>query len=114
MSKNKNIPKIKRERVGKGRKFKEKVVDSSGKERTLKGEQFAEKEIEDRRLIKIAPFYWFSLDSHKVLMIPFSMQFSPEMFIEQTGKQAVNFQKIIENAKKQEAEFDKIDNGESK
>jgi hypothetical protein len=103
------VPKVKRHKVGNSTKFKEKVVDSKGKERTVKGERFTEAEIDDVRLIKIAPMYYFSLDSHKILMIPFSVKFSPEQFIEHTGKQAVNFNKLLKKAKQAEKDFAELE-----
>jgi hypothetical protein len=40
--------------------------------------------------------YWFSLDSHKVLMIPLSIKYSAQEFMEQTKNQAVNFKDLMD------------------
>lgn len=87
----------------------DKVVDSKGVEHEVKTETFSEREVEDRRLVKIAPMFFFSLDSHKILMIPFSIQFTPEKYAEQVGKMAVNFQTLLKRIEKGEFNFNKPD-----
>lgn len=71
------------------------VTDEKGKEHTARVKSFTEAEMEDLHLIKIAPMYYFSEESRKVLMIPFSLKMSVEEFLRQTAAQAVNFEKVI-------------------
>lgn len=104
MSKQKNkadvydLPQIKREQVGRKIRDKFKVRDEKGKVHKVAGENWTDKEIESTHLIKIAPFYYFCPDNYKVLMIPFSLEMTAEMFLNQTAKQAVNFDEVIKKS----------------
>lgn len=69
--------------------------DDKGEKHTAKVERFTEAEVEDKHLIKIAPMFYFSEESHKVLMIPFCVKFSVEEYLKQTASQAVNFEAVI-------------------
>lgn len=109
MAKKKKQLEVKRERVSEGHVDIDTVKDSKGNEHQVKTETFTEKEIEDRRLVKIAPMFFLSLDSHKILMIPFSVQFTPEEYAKQVGKMAVNFQAILKRIEKGEFNFNKAD-----
>lgn len=93
-------PKIKRRRMPGTTKEHIKIKDSKGKTHRAKVKRYTEAEIEDKTLHKIAPMYFFSEESNKVLMIPFSIKMTPEEFTKQTAAQAVNFQKVIERINK--------------
>ena len=90
------LPEIKRQIVSPITKAFVRFRDSKGKKQKAKVKEWAEKDIDDTHLIKIAPMYYFSLDSNTVLMIPFSIKFTPEQFAKQTASQAVNFKDIME------------------
>lgn len=70
--------------------------DSKGETQKAKVERFSEAELEDKHLIKIAPMYYFSEESRKVLMIPFCVKFTVEEYLKQTASQAVNFEAVID------------------
>lgn len=72
------------------------ITDSKGEAHKAKVERFTEAEVEDKHLIKIAPMYYFSEESRKVVMIPFSIKFTVEEFLKQTASQAVNFEAVID------------------
>jgi len=83
--------------------------NSEGKKMKAKVKSFTEAEIEDVHLIKIAPMFYFSLDSNKILMIPFSVKFTPEEYLKQTGAQAVNFKELVDTINM----IEKIDSGKT-
>jgi hypothetical protein len=93
--KHKNIE-IKRRQIGKAKEEPVEVIsEKDGKKHKGTLKTFTEAEMEDLHLRKICPFYYFSEDSNKVLMIPFSLKMSVEEFLRQTAAQAVNFEKVI-------------------
>lgn len=104
------VPQVKYRQVSPLTKKFIRFKNSEGKKMKAKVKSFSEAEIEDVHLIKIAPMFYFSLDSNKVLMIPFSIKFTPEEFLKQTGAQAVNFKEIIETVNM----IEKVDSGETK
>lgn len=71
------------------------VTDEHGTEHKAKVKSFTEAEMEDLHLVKIAPMYYFSEESRKVIMIPFSLKMTVEEFLRQTAAQAINFEKVI-------------------
>lgn len=88
------LPGIKRERVGesKVREFEQEV---DGKTAPMKEETFTEKEIDSVHLVKIAPMFYFCTDNNKVLMIPFSVQFSPTEILKLAAGLAHNLEKML-------------------
>jgi len=90
-------------RVGGETRTTEHFKDSNGKDHKATIKQFTEYDVEDKRLIKIAPMFFFSLDSHKVIMVPFTMKFSIDEYVKQVGAMSVNFQKLLEEISEQEA-----------
>jgi hypothetical protein len=107
--KGKGLPEVKRQQVGPMTKKFIRFTNSQGKKMKLKTKSYSEAEIPDIHLIKIAPMFYFSLDSNKVLMIPFTIKFSAEEFLKQTGAQAVNFKELMDTI----GMIDKIDSGDT-
>lgn len=87
---------IKRQQVDETKEEEVTITDEKGKEHKAKVKSYTEAEMEDLHLIKIAPMYYFSEESRKVIMIPFSLKMSVEEFLRQTAAQAVNFEKVID------------------
>lgn len=61
------------------------VVDGQ----TIEGADTIETEIESTHLIKIAPLLYLCEDNNKVYLIPFTLEFSQQQFLEYVSKQAI-------------------------
>lgn len=105
----KNLPEIKRERVPGTKVDMIKLTDSKGKQHDAREESFSEKEIPNTHLTQIAPMFYYCTDNNKILMIPFSIQFSVFEFLQLAAKMSGNLEDMLEKmkaeaeAKKQEA-----------
>lgn len=92
----KKLPDIKREKVAEEVTSEFQVEDSKGKLHDAKEVTYTEKEIDSVHLVKIAPMYYFCTDNNKVLMIPFSIQFSATEFLRNTAGAAIALEKFLE------------------
>lgn len=100
MSKKHSLPDIKYEKVGKSN-IKEVELPNGQK---TQEETFTEKEIEVKNLVKIAPLYFFCPDNNKVLMIPFSIQFSVHEFLKSCATAATSMEDILDSIEKKRKE----------
>jgi hypothetical protein len=89
-------PEIKRERLPGDKVTKFKIKDSKGKKHAAKHVQFTEKEIDSVHLVKIAPMFFYCTDNNKILMIPFSIQFSVAETIKMAAQLAQNIKNFLE------------------
>lgn len=90
------LPEIKRETIGEEKVTEFKITDSKGKEHDAKHVEKTEKEIDSTNLVKIAPMFYFCPDNNKVLLIPFSIQFSATEILQLVAKLAHNLNKELE------------------
>lgn len=106
------LPKIKHERVTGTTKVEELDVTDreTGKTYPIKQESFTEKEIDNTHLVKIAPMFYYCTDNNKVLMIPFSIQFSVLEVLKMAGGIATN----LENFLKEQREAEKAEGEKGK
>lgn len=100
---NKNIPDPKYDRVSDSKISEETLPDGT----PIQTESFTEAEIEVKNLIKIAPLYFYCPDNDKILMIPFSIQFTMTEFLQNIAKAAGKTEEILQQvadarAKKEE------------
>lgn len=88
-------------------KFREKVNythPTKGKKKTtISGENFSEYELDDVHLTKIAPMLFISEETNKILMIPFSIKYSPQEFAEWLAQASVNVQQHFDKKGKEVA-----------
>lgn len=96
-------------RLGKEQKEFIRFKNKDGKRVKAKIGSYTEYEPEDTRLIKIAPMVFFSLDSHKVIMVPFTIKFTIEEYLKQLGAMSVNFENILKEI--EEAQKEANENG---
>lgn len=89
------LPEIKRERVSGTEHTAEFEEQVNGKKVPMKEVSFTEKEIDSVHLTKIAPMFYFCTDNNKVLMIPFSMQFSPTEILKLAAGLAHNLERML-------------------
>ena len=73
-------------------KMKYKGADGKMKKKTVEGKDTIESEIETVHLVKIAPMVFLCIDNNKIVMIPFSIQFSQKEYLEHIAKQSVALQ----------------------
>jgi hypothetical protein len=91
------LPGIKRELVSEqavGPEFE--IKDSKGKAHKAQEVTRTEKEIDSRNLVKIAPMFYFCKDNNKVLLIPFSIQFSATEILKLVAGLATNLEKELQ------------------
>ncbi len=103
------LPEVKHERLPGTKVDMVTFKDSKGKEHPGREESFTEKEIPNTHLTQIAPMFYYCTDNNKILMIPFSVQFSVYEFLQLAAKMSGSLQDILnktEEAKK-EAEPEK-------
>lgn len=91
----KAMPEIKREKVSTVSVDEFEVEGSGGKKHQVQEETFTEKEIEITKLVKLAPMYWFSPETNKILLIPFSIQFSVMDFSKQLAGASLNLEEML-------------------
>ena len=117
MSNDQALPEKKVERTD-NKEFKEKVTyqhPTKGKKTaTMSGHTYSEREIEDIHLTKIAPMVFVSEESNNVLMVPFTIKYTPQEFADWLAKCSLQLYKhfgageekttdqMIEEAGKQE------------
>lgn len=89
------LPEIKHERVSDETIEKIKITDDKGKKHDAKSVSFTEKEIDSVHLTKISPLFYFCPDNNKVLLIPFSIQFSPTEILKLAAGLAHNLEKAL-------------------
>ena len=102
MTEAKNLPEVLREKVAgteAQREFTEKV---NGKDVPMMEKSFAEKEIEMVHLEKIAPMFFYCSDNNKIVMIPFSVQFTVFEFLQLAAKMSGNLEQMLERMKPKE------------
>lgn len=80
-----------REQVG---EKKDDVVEIDGQK--VRGSVVQEKEIDIVHLKKIAPMWFYCSDNNKVVMVPFSIQFSMADFFKHCAEAATNMEKELE------------------
>lgn len=79
------------------------IKDDQGRHHNATEESFTEAEIDNTHLVKIAPMFYFCPDNNRVLMIPFSIQFSVLEMLKLAAGMAINLEDRIDVIKK---EFD--------
>lgn len=88
-------------------KFSEKIAynhPTKGKKKaTIKGENYSEYELDDIHLTKIAPMLYISAETNKILMIPFSIKYSPQEFAQWLAQASVNVQEHFDKQAKEVA-----------
>lgn len=97
------LPEVKRELVGEekvGDEFE--IKDSKGKGHKAQEVSRTEREIDSVHLVKIAPMYYFCTDNNKILMIPFSIQFSATEVLKHAAGLAQNLEKVLTEIQQQE------------
>ena len=94
---------VKREEISRT-PFTEKIKDSKGKTKVLNGASVHELEIESVHLVKIAPMTFLCTDNNKILMIPFTIQFTQEQYLEHIATQSSALQRFYEEQEKLEKE----------
>lgn len=102
---NGKLPEIKREIVSEeavGEEFE--IKDSKGKAHKAQEVSRTEKEIDSKNLVKIAPMFYFCKDNNKVLLIPFSIQFSATEILKLVAGLATNLEKQLQEITKSEQE----------
>ena len=109
---NQALPEIKRERLPGTKVDMFKIKDEKGKEHDAREETFAEKEIESVHLTKIAPMFYFCKDNNKILMIPFTMQFTTYEFLQLAAKMSGSLQDILNQAEPKDKVADPKDKNE--
>ncbi len=97
---NKKYPGVKREIVSEQVKGEYEISDSKGKKHPVKEVETTEKEIDSVHLVKIAPMFYFCTDNYKVLMIPFSIQFSVTEILQLCAKIAHGLEKMVSDVEK--------------
>lgn len=96
----KKMPEIKRERVSGEKVERFKIKDSKGVDHDAKKVSFTEKEIENTHLVKIAPLFYYCTDNNKVLMVPFTLQFSVEEVLRLCAGIATNIGSLMNKKSK--------------
>lgn len=99
----KDLPQVKHERLPGTKVDMVKLTDSKGKQHDAREESFTEKEIPNTHLTQIAPMFYYCTDNNKILMIPFSVQFTVFEFLQLAAKMSGSLQDMlstIEEAKK--------------
>lgn len=91
----KNLPEIKRERIPGSKRVEEFTENINGKEVPMKKKSYVEKEIDNVHLVKIAPMFYYCTDNNRILMIPFSIQFSVVEFLQLAASMATNLEERI-------------------
>lgn len=92
----KDLPQVKHERLPGTKVDMVKLTDSKGKEHDAREESFTEKEIPNTHLTQIAPMFYFCTDNNKILMIPFSVQFTTYEFLQLAAKMSGSLQDILQ------------------
>jgi len=93
----KHLPEIKRKKVEGTEHDREFTETVDGKEVPMKEVSFTEEEIENVHLVKIAPMFYYCTDNNRILMIPFSIQFSVVQFLQLAASMATNLEERIAN-----------------
>lgn len=93
----KNLPQVKRERIPGTKVDMIKIKDSKGKEHDAREESYSEKEIPNTHLTQIAPMFYYCTDNNKILMIPFSIQFTVYEFLKQAATMSHNMEAILKD-----------------
>lgn len=93
----KDLPQVKRERIPGTKVDMIKIKDSKGKEHDAREESFSEKEIPNTHLTQIAPMFYYCTDNNKILMIPFSIQFTVYEFLKQAATMSHNMEAILKD-----------------
>lgn len=112
MADEQELPGVKREKVP-GTEFErefEQEVD--GKKVPMKEVGFAEKEIDSVHLVKIAPMFYFCPDNRKILLVPFSIQFSPTEILKLAAGLAHNLEKMLQEKPEEPDKINFLDNPE--
>ncbi len=99
----KDLPQVKHERVPGTKVDMVKIRDSKGKEHDAREETFAEKEIPNTHLVQIAPMFYYCTDNNKVLMIPFSIQFTIFEFLKQAASMSIGMEDVLKKIKEDQA-----------
>ncbi len=89
------LPEIKVERLPGTKVDMFKIKGKNGKEHEARQETFTEKEIPNTHLTQIAPMFYYCTDNNKILMIPFSIQFSVTEFLKLAASMARNLEKLL-------------------
>ena len=92
-----DTPQVKRERLPGTKVDMVTLTDSKGKKHAGREETFTEKEIPNTHLIQIAPMYYYCTDNNKILMIPFSIQFTIYEFLKQAATMSHNMEALIKD-----------------
>lgn len=90
-----HLPDIKREVVGTPTVKESTVKDSKGKDQPIKEVSTTEREIPNTHLTQIAPMFYYCTDNNKILMIPFSIQFSVTDFLKLAATMSRNLEKLL-------------------
>lgn len=94
---NTKYPSVKREIVDERVRGEYEIKDSKGKKHPVKEVERSEREIDSVHLVKIAPMFYLCTDNYKVLMIPFSIQFSVTEVLQLCAKIATNLEKLLDD-----------------
>lgn len=86
---------VKREEISRT-PFTEKIKDAKGKTQKFEGANIHEVEIDSVHLVKIAPMTFLCTDNNKILMIPFTIQFTQEQYLEHIATQSSALQRFYE------------------
>jgi hypothetical protein len=113
LPKEKELPQVKHERIPGTKVETVKITDSQGKEHNAREETYTEKEIPNTHLTQIAPMFYYCTDNNKILMIPFSVQFTVFEFLKLAATMSGNLEEMLNKAK-QEAEQRQKDAAELK
>lgn len=93
------LPKVKHERLPGTKVDMIKLTDSKGKAHDAREETFTEREIPNTHLTQIAPMFYYCTDNNKILMIPFSIQFTVFEFLQLAATMSGNLEAMIKKAK---------------
>lgn len=91
---------VKRQQVTPNKDIPTTIKGADGRDHKATERQFTEAEVDDTHLVKIAPMFYFSPDSNRILLIPFSIKFTVFEILQLCARVAHNIETQLDTIQK--------------